>query len=289
MIKVSKNRIENVLVVTEEVVEKVNVLVNKIKPLQDVLNKALAKNDDYAKTLKVSNGKSINYGDCIASECDEIRNSTPWKHWKFTTELDKENLNLETADIFHFAPSVELVIDANIHDIDIVPYINVPKLEKDIIEIKLGIDFILNEKDIDMELNDVVNYLTHHISSGGGLINAYFNRIKYSNNIPGYLIDDLKTANMEVMLLAIYIHQLVFNTTVDESIDMIYGTYLAKNTLNSFRNNNGYNEGTYIKIWLDGKEDNMIAMDIMSKHPEYTSEALYTALEEVYSTVLKNK
>ena len=138
MIMINKSRIDKVLVVTDEVIEKVTVLVNKIKPLQDKLNKELAKTDDYAKILKVSNGKYINYGDCLASECDEIRNSTPWKHWKFAVELDKDNLNLETADIFHFAPSVELVIDANIPR-DWFSELDTCKLENNIDEIKLGI------------------------------------------------------------------------------------------------------------------------------------------------------
>ena len=280
MITINKNRMDEVLVVTEEIIEKVNVLVNKIKPLQDKLNKELAKNDDYAKTLKVSNGKYINYGDCLASECDEIRNSTPWKHWKYTVELDKDNLNLETADIFHFAPSVELVIDANIPR-DWFSELDICKLEDNIDEIKLGIKFILDDKDIDIELNDLVNYLTHHISCDAAEISLYFSKLKYTGSIDISFNNDLKIVNMEVMLLSIYIHQFVFNTTIDESIEMISNTYIAKNTLNSFRNSNGYNTGEYIKIW-NGIEDNMVAMDIMSKHPEYTPEELYAELIRTY-------
>lgn len=285
MIMINKSRMDEVLVVTDEVIEKVTVLVNKIKPLQDKLNKELAKNDDYAKTLKVSNGKYINYGDCLASECDEIRNSTPWKHWKFAVELDKDNLNLETADIFHFAPSVELVIDANIPR-GWFSELDTCKLENNIDEIKLGIKFILDDKDIDIELNDLVNYLTHHISCDAAEIALYFSKLKYTGSIDISFIDDLKTVSMEVMLLAIYIHQFVFNTTIEESIEMISNTYIAKNTLNSFRNSNGYNTGEYVKIW-NGREDNMVAMDIMSKHPDYTPEELYVELIESYANAIR--
>lgn len=283
---VNKSRMDEVLVVNGEVIEKVYALVNKIKPLQDKLNKELAKTDDYAKTLKVSNGKSINYGDCIASECDEIRNSTPWKHWKFAVELDKDNLNLEIADIFHFAPSVELVIDANIPIAEDTPYLDLNKLDNNIDAIKLGIKFILDDKDIDIELNDLVNYLIHHISCDAAEISLYFSKLKYTGSIDIIFIDDLKAVNMEVMLLAIYIHQFVFNTTIDESIEMISNTYIAKNTLNKFRNNNGYNTGEYVKIW-NGTEDNMVAMDIMSKHPEYTPEELYMELIESYANAIR--
>lgn len=285
MVTINKTRLDEVLVVNDEIINIVKVLADKIKPLQDKLNKELAKNDDYAKTLKVSNGKYINYGDCLASECDEIRNSTPWKHWKFAVDLDKDNLNLETADIFHFAPSVELVIDANIPrgwfaELDIC------KLVNNIDEIKLGIKFILDDKDIDIELNDLVNYLTHHISCDAAEIALYFSKLKYTGSIDISFIDDLKTVSMEVMLLAIYIHQFVFNTTIEESIEMISNTYIAKNTLNSFRNSNGYNTGEYVKIW-NGREDNMVAMDIMSKHPDYTPEELYVELIESYANAIR--
>lgn len=281
---ISKSRMDEVLVVDVRSIELINILVNKIKPLQDRLNKDLAKVDDYAKTLKVENGKYINYGNCIASECDEIRNSTPWKHWKFADELDKDNLNLETADIFHFAPSVELVIDANIPYDGITPDmidIDLIKLSNSIDDTIESIRWVLDHRDIDMELIDLVNILTHTINGLASVLSMYFSKLKYTGKLNISEIDIMKNINMEIMLITIYIHRLVFNTTLEESIDMIYSTYVVKNTLNKFRNNNGYNTGTYIKMW-NGVEDNMVAVDIMSKHPEYIPETLYGALDEVY-------
>lgn len=285
MITVSKSRINEVLVINDEVIKKVEMLVSKIKPLQDKLNKELAKTDDYAKTLKVSNGKYINYGDCLASECDEIRNSTPWKHWKFAGELDKDNLNLETADIFHFAPSVELVIDANVPRGHFTELDN-NRLVNSIDDINMTIDFITNNTDVNIELNDLINIIIHIITDYNSLIAIYFNKIKYYKTLTINELNDIKTTNMTVMLLAIYNHQFVFNTTIDESIEMIYSTYVVKNTLNKFRNNNGYNTGEYVKMW-DGIEDNMVAMDIMSKYPDYTPDELYTELIKSYANAIK--
>lgn len=37
---------------------------------------------------------------------------------------------------------------------------------------------------------------------------------------------------------------------------LLYSVYIAKSVLNVFRQDKGYREGKYIKIWRDGKEDN---------------------------------
>jgi hypothetical protein len=51
--------------------------------------------------------------------------------------------------------------------------------------------------------------------------------------------------------------------------------------LNRFRQDHGYKEGTYIKVW-NGEEDNVVMLDTMAKNPEYGVDELYSALEEVY-------
>lgn len=56
--------------------------------------------------------------------------------------------------------------------------------------------------------------------------------------------------------------------------------YFGKNVLNAFRQNNGYKEGTYIKIW-NGEEDNVVMMRILGEI-EVNYENLYVALEREY-------
>ena len=56
--------------------------------------------------------------------------------------------------------------------------------------------------------------------------------------------------------------------------------YFGKNVLNAFRQNNGYKEGTYIKIW-NGEEDNVVMMRLLGEI-EVNYENLYTALEKIY-------
>ena len=42
---------------------------------------------------------------------------------------------------------------------------------------------------------------------------------------------------------------------IDMDFDQLYRTYVGKNVLNFFRQDHGYKEGSYVKVW-DGREDN---------------------------------
>ncbi|REL25540.1 dUTP diphosphatase [Thalassotalea euphylliae] len=47
-------------------------------------------------------------------------------------------------------------------------------------------------------------------------------------------------------------------------LDELFRQYVGKNTLNFFRQDYGYKEGTYIKVW-HGKEDNEVLADVVAK------------------------
>ncbi len=51
---------------------------------------------------------------------------------------------------------------------------------------------------------------------------------------------------------------------MDMSFDELYEIYVGKNVLNMFRQDNGYKEGTYNKVW-NGREDNEYLADIMEQ------------------------
>ena len=64
----------------------------------------------------------------------------------------------------------------------------------------------------------------------------------------------------------------------------LYSQYVGKNVLNMFRQDNGYKEGTYKKIW-DGKEDNEHLVDILiSLDPDKNKfkDQIYSALQKAY-------
>ncbi len=48
------------------------------------------------------------------------------------------------------------------------------------------------------------------------------------------------------------------------SINDLYRSYVGKNVLNFFRQDHGYQDGTYIKVW-SGQEDNEHLVEILSK------------------------
>ncbi|MDB4598442.1 dUTP diphosphatase [Candidatus Pseudothioglobus singularis] len=69
---------------------------------------------------------------------------------------------------------------------------------------------------------------------------------------------------------------------LDIDVENLYKRYVVKNQLNTFRQQNGYKDGTYIKIW-GGVEDNVVAFDIMNMNPKITPTELYDKLDSAYS------
>ena len=70
------------------------------------------------------------------------------------------------------------------------------------------------------------------------------------------------------------------------SRDDMYKMYFAKNVLNKFRQDNGYKEGSYIKIW-DGVEDNVFMQDVVAKIgvSDHFEDDLYDALSKKYAEI----
>jgi dimeric dUTPase (all-alpha-NTP-PPase superfamily) len=68
------------------------------------------------------------------------------------------------------------------------------------------------------------------------------------------------------------------------SFEELFKTYMGKNVLNFFRQDHGYKEGSYIKIW-NGREDNEYLAEILAKldanSPDFSDE-VYRQLEQAY-------
>jgi dimeric dUTPase (all-alpha-NTP-PPase superfamily) len=79
-----------------------------------------------------------------------------------------------------------------------------------------------------------------------------------------------------------YFHQLM--TLMKMSNEELFKQYVGKNVLNFFRQNHGYKDGTYIKIW-DGREDNEHLAEILNQSDSESQnfrEIVYQALEQRY-------
>ena len=72
---------------------------------------------------------------------------------------------------------------------------------------------------------------------------------------------------------------------LDMPFDELYEIYVGKNVLNMFRQDNGYKEGTYNKVW-NGREDNEYLADIIESlnvDSQSFQDDIYTALKKSYS------
>lgn len=70
----------------------------------------------------------------------------------------------------------------------------------------------------------------------------------------------------------------------DLSFEQLYRMYVGKNVLNFFRQDHGYKDGSYIKIWA-GREDNEHLSDLLVRlDPNQTgfADAVYRGLAEAY-------
>ena len=74
---------------------------------------------------------------------------------------------------------------------------------------------------------------------------------------------------------------------IEMPFEELFKSYVGKNTLNFFRQDNGYKDGTYIKEW-DGLEDNEVLVEILEKldpkHEEFKNQ-VYKGLADRYSTL----
>ena len=74
----------------------------------------------------------------------------------------------------------------------------------------------------------------------------------------------------------------------DLSADMLYRHYVGKNVLNFFRQDHGYQDGTYVKQW-QGREDNehlSELLDTLDAAAAGFPEAVYDALSARYATMI---
>ena len=83
---------------------------------------------------------------------------------------------------------------------------------------------------------------------------------------------------------------LVTGAALGLTADELFSTYISKNTLNIFRTNHGYKQGTYVKMWAKDTEDNAVMRTLSSALQaagNFSADTLYAFLEEEYAKVTK--
>ena len=169
-----------------------------------------------------------------------------WKWWK-KQEKDLPQLQMELIDIWHFILSEIL---------------------------------LRNQADQDKSLTALTDLLSD---------SSTLNVIHFDNQ--QFLINELDLIAKFELLIALSVSRRIelalfasIMTDCEISWTELYCQYVGKNVLNMFRQDNGYKEGTYQKIW-NGREDNEHLVEIIdsldSSQLEFKDE-VYAALESAY-------
>lgn len=196
--------------------------------------------------------RMINWKRCIYMECAELIDSFSWKHWKnINKDTDWDNVTVEIVDIWHFVMSLLL------EDYKTNGKGDLEKLVKDILDVQ-GFETFTKEpasvkdanvmeliNDIESIINDTTSF---EIELFDGLLREYFSLARKCG------------VNLKVL----------------------YKFYVAKNVLNQFRQDHGYKEGHYKKVW-NGLEDNVVMLSFLEGEEAPLIATLYKKLEKAYA------
>jgi len=194
------------------------------------------------------NGKQINWRRCIYLETAELIESYPWKHWKdIDASPDYDNIKIEIVDIWHFVMSEAL---------------RSYKVKK------LG------------SIEDIASMITN--------MNEFH---EFSQDTKSEILDNYAQIEIiEEMITTLFckkdINSLVISflnmsSKLNLKLSELYKLYIGKNILNKFRQDHGYKEGTYIKIW-NRLEDNVVMQNILTENSNISPDNLYRKLQKSY-------
>ena len=194
-------------------------------------------------------GKEINWLRCIHMEVAELIDSTPWKHWKnINANPDMNNIHVELVDIWHFLMS-----------------------------------YILQETNVPKAVS-LVN--THCIYEANEKVESKA-MVREAEKL-SYIAIAIQTGNMPSFSgIERFIDQFFRSCKISGlSFTWLQKLYIGKNCLNKFRQDNGYKEGTYIKVW-NGNEDNVIMIELLEKSDNVNFDDLYNNLDIYYKNLKK--
>jgi dimeric dUTPase (all-alpha-NTP-PPase superfamily) len=196
------------------------------------------------------NGKIINWRRCIFLECAELIDSYPWKHWKGIDQMPNyDNIKIEAVDIWHFVMS-EAIVSNSVQNQG-----SLESLSSMITAIENFESFTTPSTSISTSKDSYA-----HIET----IEAFIRTTMLEDSIALLLYNYFEVAKQSGL-----------------NLTTLYALYIGKNTLNQFRQDHGYKEGSYIKIW-NGKEDNEVMQMILHEESSITPDELYKRLEGHY-------
>ncbi len=201
------------------------------------------------------NTKVINWSRCIYMECAEMVDSFSWKHWKnIDAQPDWDNLQIEVVDVWHFIISLGIenysrMLKGNIEELAI----NISQMD-DFSKIQTTTTTFASQDEV---ISKVENIMALVLSK-----------------------DEL---DLDALISEF------FDLTIMSGLNLqtLYRLYVGKNILNQFRQDHGYKDGTYVKMW-DEVEDNVIMKHIWESNSDIKPDALYKELEKLYLALNKS-
>ena len=219
--------------------------------LQQELNDAT--NGEGWEAGMTKNGKVINWKRCIYMECAEMVDSFAWKHWKaIDADPDWANLQIEVVDVWHFIMSLGLEDYSQ--------------------------NFRGTIEDLAMRISEAPGY--QKLQENGELLFAEPSDIMAK--VEDLITNAVNRKEFDGPKLFEDFFELAYLSKLN--LTDLYRLYVGKNILNQFRQDNGYKEGTYIKVW-DGKEDNVVMQALWEENASLTPKVLYGSLQKAYATV----
>ena len=145
---------------------------------------------------------------------------------------------------------------------------NQAQIELELVDIwHFGLSILLSNYDIEKSISLISECMTDQRGSG-----------KFRENLEDFTSNTLQTRSFDLKR---------FNQVMNDvglTFEKLYVGYISKNVLNSFRQDKGYQAGTYIKDW-GGIEDNeyliRLASEMDPKSENFSSE-LYPLMEKEY-------
>jgi len=221
--------------------------------LQNQLNCA-TNGDDWTKGL-TKNGKTINWRRCIYMECAEMVDSFSWKHWKaIDAEPDWDNHQIEVIDVWHFIMSLAI--------------------ENYSLTLRGGVDDVAISVS-ELESFSKINITEETFASQNDVIAKVENLIRIAISQDTLDLEKLISEFFDLVVMS------------GLNIESLYRLYVGKNILNQFRQDNGYKEGSYIKVWA-GEEDNVVMKRIWEENADIKPDSLYKELTKLYAALTKS-
>lgn len=184
-----------------------------------------------------------NFRLAIQMEAAEAIEHLGWKWWK-QPESNLKQAQMELVDIFHFLMSALIVED------DLTP---TP------VGFRGVVDWVIGR--FDFRFSETLPQTPDPLGSLQSLMAT-----------SPYLEASLVVSRFAAACYAL-----------DMPLETIYSWYLGKKTLNRFRWEHGYDDGSYRKIWHDGCEDNVHLERILdSTSDDVTEQEIYDALAAEY-------